>query len=279
MLSAALGWRGSCKPTPWPRTSPAYKTMGAGWSYALLGSIVLALMGYFGWFAHFFESVPGAALFPLIVYIGLRTIAHSLEVTPPRHYAAMALATVPVLAYLVVVAIDEIFVGRAPSPGGDVLLRALRCLGNGFILTSLLWAAALCAILDGSTRRAAVCLAVAAVFSLVGLVHSPSPGAPLAWPHEVWKQLIANANPRVQFLSPFHWAAGYALAAGVCFHRLLLFRRSNQTAKPPEKLTYSGVSYSPCACMKISLRREFTDCAARGDGADTWRQSFITLSG
>jgi AGZA family xanthine/uracil permease-like MFS transporter len=196
---------------------PAYKRMGAGWAYALLACMVLALMGYFGWFAHFFESVPGAALFPLIVYIGLRTIAHSLEVTPPRHYAAMAVAMVPVLAYLIVVAIDEIFAGRAPSPAGDVLLRALRCLGNGFILTSLLWAAALCAILDGALRRAALCLAVAAAFSLVGLMHSPSPGATLAWPHEVWKQLIANANPRVQFLSPFHWAAGYALAAGVVF--------------------------------------------------------------
>src|SRR5262249_15388500 len=114
---------------------PAYKKMGSGWAYVVLGTLALALAGYFGWFARFFEWVPGAVVFPVVVYIGLRTIAHSFEATPRRDYAAMALAAVPVLAYLIVISADEVFAGRTPNPSGVVLLQALRCLGNGFILT------------------------------------------------------------------------------------------------------------------------------------------------
>jgi adenine/guanine/hypoxanthine permease len=194
---------------------PAYKKMGAGWVYVVLATLVLAVTGYFGWFAHFFEGVPGAVFFPVIVYIGLRTIAHSFEATPPRDYAAMAVAALPVMAYLIVITADELFGGTRPHQNGVVLLQALRCLGNGFILTSLLWALAVTCVLDGRPGRAVLPLLVAAGFSLIGLIHSPLAGAPLAWPNDVWQQLTSNSNVRLQYQSPFHWAAAYVLAAGV----------------------------------------------------------------
>jgi adenine/guanine/hypoxanthine permease len=194
---------------------PAYKKMGAGWAYAVAATLVLLLLGYFGWFAHFFEGLPGAVFFPLIVYIGLRTIAHSFESTPPRDYAAMAVAALPVLAYLIVITLDELFRGSQPHQSGVPMLQALRCLGNGFILTSLLWALAVTAILDGRPGAAVLPLLVAAGCSLIGLIHSPLPGAPLAWPNDVWQQLASSSNVRLQYQSPFHWAAAYVLAAGV----------------------------------------------------------------
>jgi AGZA family xanthine/uracil permease-like MFS transporter len=197
---------------------PAYKRMGAGWSYVVLGTLTLALIGYFGWFARAFEYIPGAAVFPVIIYIGLRTIGHAFESVPRRDYAAVALAAVPVLAYLIVVTAGEVFRGRSPTPNGVVLLQALRCLGNGFILTSLLWATALVALLDGKPLRAVVVLLIAAGCSLFGLMHSPLPGSPLAWPHEVWQELVQpgdvrGAHPDLRYQSPFHWAAAYVLAA------------------------------------------------------------------
>jgi AGZA family xanthine/uracil permease-like MFS transporter len=205
---------------------PAYKKMGAGWTYVVLATLALALTGYFGAFARAFEWVPGAVAFPVIVYVGLRTIAHSFEATPRRDYAAMALAAVPVLAYLVVISADELFRGRTPHPDGVVLLQALRCLGNGFILTSLLWATAATAVLDDRPVRAVVVLLIAAGCSLVGLIHSPLPGAPLAWPHEVWQELADSTNPHLVYQSPFHWAAAYVLAAGVFLMRSLLPARA-----------------------------------------------------
>jgi adenine/guanine/hypoxanthine permease len=194
---------------------PAYKKMGAGWAYVVLATLVLVLIGYFGWFAHLFEGLPGAVFFPLVVYIGLRTIAHSFEATPPRDYAAMAIAALPVLAYLTVITADEVFGGSKPHQSGVLLWQALRCLGNGFILTSLLWALAVTAILNGRPGGAVLPLLAAAGCSLVGLIHSPLPGAPMAWPDDVWRHLAANSNVRLQYQSPFHWAAAYLLAAAV----------------------------------------------------------------
>jgi AGZA family xanthine/uracil permease-like MFS transporter len=211
---------------------PAYKQMGATWIYALVAPLIVAVAGYFGWFFHVFEGVPGAILFPVVVYIGLRTIAHSLETTPQPHYAAVALAVVPVLAYVVVVSVDEMLGGRALGSDAVVLMQAPQRLGNGFILTSLLWATALTAILDGHPRRATIPLLIAAGCSLVGLIHSPLPGAPLAWPHHVWEQLHAQTNPRLQFQSPFHWAAAYLLAAGVVFIEAWFAARTPPRSEP-----------------------------------------------
>src|SRR5262249_40934816 len=154
------------------------------------------------WFAHFFEFVPGSVLFPIIIYVGLRTIAHSFETTTPRDYAAMALAAIPVLAYLIVIAVDEIFAGHRPTYNGAALLTARRCLGNGFIITSFLWALALASVLERQPLRAVAALMVAAVCSLFGLMHSPLAGAPLALPTDVWSQLAEAPNSQLQFMSP-----------------------------------------------------------------------------
>jgi AGZA family xanthine/uracil permease-like MFS transporter len=215
VASAAAGLLGGVVQTTPYFGHPAYKKMGAGWTYVVPAALVLAVVGCFGWFARVFEWMPGAVLFPVIVYIGLRTIAHSYEATPRRDYAALALAAVPALAYLVVVVTEEAFGGRAPRAAAVPLLTALRCLGNGFVLTSILWAAALTALLDGRPVRAAWPLLVAAGCSLFGLIHSPLPDAHLAWPHEVWQYLAGQADQRLRYQSPFHWAAAYVLAAGV----------------------------------------------------------------
>lgn len=217
---------------------PAYKKMGAGWSYVLLATLALAVVGWFGMFARFFEMVPGAVVFPVIVYVGLRTIAHSFEVTPRRDYAAMGLAAIPVLAYLIVIFADEVFAGRTPTPEGVVLLQTLRCLGNGFILTGLLWAMALVPVMENRPRGAVLPLLFAAACSLVGLIHSPLPGAPLAWPHQVWQELVAGRDVRLQFQSPFHWAAAYLLVAGILFVASLL------PAKPAQESEEDATSMS-----------------------------------
>jgi len=215
LTSAAAGALGGVVQTTPYYGHPAYKQMGAGWFYVVAGGAVLALAGIFGWFANFFEYFPSAVVFPIIVYVGLRTIAHSCESMPPRDFAALAFAAVPVLAYVVVILASEIFAGRTPSPSGAGLFTALRCLGNGFVITSLLWATALIALLDAKPVWAALTLFIAAACSLFGLIHSPLEGGPIAWPGDVWRQLTFDPHQELQYLSPFHWTVAYALSAVV----------------------------------------------------------------
>ena len=115
-----------------------------------------------------------------------------------------------------------------------VLTQSLRCLANGFVVTSLLWASALAALIDAKLLRAAACLGIAAICSLFGVIHSPLQPAAIALPQHVFCLLPPDAAIRCQ--SPYHWAAAYTLAA-VLLLLLLLFRSRSQAPREREQVS------------------------------------------
>lgn len=197
---------------------PAYKTMGGRAAYTLATAIFIGGAGYFGLFSHLFAWLPRAAMFPILVFVGLEITAQSFRATPTRHYAALALAALPALAALIAVPLGAISGGTEPATvGGKMTLLTLRCLSNGFIITSLLWAAALAAIIDARFRRAATFLSVAGVCALFGVIHSPFPDGAIAWPADVLRRMQSpewfGQDARFLCQSPYHWALAYGLAA------------------------------------------------------------------
>jgi AGZA family xanthine/uracil permease-like MFS transporter len=190
---------------------PAYKAMGGRVGYTLATALFIGIAGVCGWFLHLFEWLPEAAAFPILVFVGLEIASQSFRATPSRHFPALILAILPCLAYLAQLAVDMALAGRSPAPFAAGALQSLRCLGNGFIVTSLLWASALAAMLDSKLVRAAGFWAIAGLCALFGIIHSPLQPAVIALPHHVLSQLPEDSAIRCQ--SPFHWAAAYALAA------------------------------------------------------------------
>jgi adenine/guanine/hypoxanthine permease len=193
---------------------PAYKTMGGRAAYTLATALAIGAAGALGWFAQLFDWIPEAACFPILVFVGLEIGAQSFRATPTRHYAAVALAILPALAYLATIPM-EIALSPAQQQAAYAMpmMLALRCLAHGFIVTSLLWASSLSAILDRRMYRAALFLAAAAACSLVGVMHSPLAPETIAWPWDVVAQMPQAANLLCQ--SPYHWAGGYLLAAAL----------------------------------------------------------------
>lgn len=189
---------------------PAYKAMGGRAAYTLATALFVGMAGVFGWFTHLFDWLPPAAMFPILIFIGLEIGSQSFRATPVAHFPAVALAMLPALAYLALIPLDQALAGRPPTDPA-VAVQTLRCLSSGFIVTSLLWASALAAAIDGKMIRAAGFLAVAGACSLFGVIHSPLVPAVIAWPHSV---LAAMPNdPAIRCQSPYHWAAAYGLAA------------------------------------------------------------------
>jgi AGZA family xanthine/uracil permease-like MFS transporter len=84
---------------------------------------------------------------------------------------------------------------------GRAIWSALLVLGNGFILTALVWGSVLVAIIDRRLRVGAAVLALAAVATLFGLIHSPLPDGAVFWP---WT---------VPSAAPHALAAAYGVAA------------------------------------------------------------------
>ena len=190
---------------------PAYKAMGGRTAYTLATALFIGAAGLFGWFTHIFEWLPEAAAFPILVFVGLEIAAQSFRATPERHFPAVVLAILPALAYLALIPLEQVLAGGAPPPQTAVIVQSLRCLANGFIVTSLLWASALAAMLDGKLARSAGYMSVAGICSLFGVIHSPLQTAAIALPSRVLAEM--NQDPAILCQSPYHWAAAYGLAA------------------------------------------------------------------
>lgn len=186
---------------------PAYKAAGGRAAYTLATALFIGVAGLCGWFTYLFQWVPEPAAFCILVFVGLEITAQSFRATPERHFPAVALAILPALAYLVLIPLDDATLPARTA----VAAQSLRCLANGFVVTSLLWASALVALLDGKLLRASSCLGIAAICSLFGIIHSPLRPAVIALPGYVLSKMPPDDAIRCQ--SPYHWTAAYLLAA------------------------------------------------------------------
>ena len=83
-------------------------------------------------------------------------------------------------------------------------------LSGGFIVTSLIWGATLAHLIDGRVRPAVVCLILAGVFSMFGVIHSVLPDGPIVGPGEAIRRLGEQGRlEAAEVQTPYHWAAAY----------------------------------------------------------------------
>jgi AGZA family xanthine/uracil permease-like MFS transporter len=244
---------------------PAYKKMGGAAAYTLATALFVGAVGCLGGFQAMFAVLPEAAMFPILVFVGLEITAQSFHATPTRHYPAVALAVMPALAVLVTVALGNLGVyGPPPGPTPEitqerlVIFQTLRCLSNGFLISGLLWAAALSMILDGRLRSAAAYFAAAGLLTLIGLIHSPFANDRILWPwlvrSEMERGLVAQDLPReaierhlaaLDYQTPWHWAAAYGLVALMLIGLSLTRTGEGSMDLPLEGLAHAGDAPKP----------------------------------
>ena len=167
---------------------PAYKDMGGRAAYSLATALFVGAAGVAGFFGYIYQVIPQAAVYPILVFIGLEITAQSFAATPKRHYSAIAFACVPALAALAFNFPNQILgvLGKSINDISKPELREelflLQMLSNGFILTSLFWASALAAIIDHKLKRAGFLFAICGMLTLFGMMHSPFPSASMFVP-------------------------------------------------------------------------------------------------
>jgi len=190
---------------------PAYKAMGGRAAYTLATAVFIGVAGLTGTFAYLYQAIPGPAILPILVFIGLEITAQSFHATPQRHYPAVAIACVPALAALVTIEADKLMAAGA-VPAGSLAreLFSIRLLSSGFIVTSLLWAGMLAALIDRKLLAAAGWCLAAGACTLFGVVHSPFPDGRLFLPWDIG-QLPVEALGR----SPLELASAYAVLAAI----------------------------------------------------------------
>jgi AGZA family xanthine/uracil permease-like MFS transporter len=194
---------------------PAYKAMGARAGYTLATGLLIGGGAVVGVVSLLVRLLPEAAIAPILVFVGLQITAQAFVASPPRHAAAVAVSFLPAVAALVLIQGNQLLggVGRSAADlagEGRAAWGALLVLGNGFILTALVWGSAVVAIIERRLRTAGAVLAIAGMATLFGVIHSPLPDGAVFWP---WT---------VESGTPHTLAAAYGVAASLL---LLLGRR------------------------------------------------------
>jgi AGZA family xanthine/uracil permease-like MFS transporter len=210
---------------------PAYKHMGARSGYTLLTGLFIGLGGMLGYVSGLVQWLPVAVLAPIIVYVGMDITVQAFHESPRRHAAAVALAFLPAMAYLLNIKLgnpawlppDKFAALFAAGEGhGFSELAVITTLGNGFVIAAMLWASALVALIDARPRRAAGLLLVAAVLTLFGFIHSVDAhgGIYLPWQLQGVRQALC-----------WQFAAAYA-ALALLLGLLSLQRRGTPAVEP-----------------------------------------------
>jgi adenine/guanine/hypoxanthine permease len=207
---------GSCFPTTLYIGHPGWKAMGARAGYSIFNGAFMSLIcftGTVGWIAW---AVPIDAGMAIVLWIGIVIAAQAFQATPRRHAPAVVVGLLPSIgawgAYMAKAGLHAAGMG---VPGGppftpelvsafqraDIWLDGALRLEQGFILSSMIIAAATVAVIERRFVEAAVWSAGGALLSALGLMHSYQ-----------WR-----AGDTVLSLTPaWPWVAGYAVMAA-CF--------------------------------------------------------------
>jgi len=157
---------------------PAYKAMGGRAAYTLATALFIGLGGMLGVLSYLVGILPEAAVAPILVFIGIEIVAQAFQATPPRHARAVAVAFLPSIANLLLIQTNAVL-GFFHRTGADlpgelgVRYQTITMLGNGFILSALLWGAATAFLIDRRLPAAALTFGLGGAATLFGIIHSP----------------------------------------------------------------------------------------------------------
>jgi adenine/guanine/hypoxanthine permease len=204
LAAAALG-------SPFPTTlyvgHAAHKGNGARSGYSALNGVITLLLCTTGMLPLVLRVVPLEVAGPVIVWFGLVTVGQAFVEVPSDQGIAVALGLIPMLAQWAAGIVDT--VARAagsslaiilPRINTELALGGLLALGQGALLTSMIWAATLALVIGRRFFAAACWMAAAAVLSCFGVIHS-------------YQLSSAGIEGRIGWLAAPEFAASYAAGA------------------------------------------------------------------
>lgn len=200
---------------------PAYKQMGCRAGYTLLTGLFIGLGGILGYTSFIIELIPRAVIAPILIFVALEITCQAFIATDRRHAPAVAIALLPTIARLITIKLSnpelvppDRFQAMLNAQGrGLPDLLVTVALGNGFIITAMLWGAIVVKLIDGKIRSAALYAFTCALLTYFGLIHSALPDGNMYLP---WN--LPEAARRV----PDQFAVAY-FALALLFVALSLF--------------------------------------------------------
>lgn len=220
VVAASLG---SCFPTTIYIGHPGWKGMGARAGYSVMNGIFIAIICFFGAVRLVSTLMPLEAGIAIVLWIGVIIMAQAYQAVPARHAPAVAIGLIPTLAAWALLIIQGTLLAAGSSLstlGVDGLIqsysvRGIIALNQGFIFTSMIWAAISVFLIDGEFLKGAAWSLAAAILSFFGIIHA----------------FYISGN---DVLNHFGWAAGWTHAAGYLAGGVLLTLASRLRTVTPK---------------------------------------------
>jgi len=172
--------------------------------------VVIALICFFGITGLFLAVVPQAALFPILLFIGLVIGSQAFQTSKAKYAPAIVLALIPNIAQWAGTLVDGALnsagttagtIGEAALENNGVLYSGMAILGAGAVLAGLMLGAIAVFVIDKHYSRAIVYSVIAAILAFVGLIHNPAglifqssgSGWTIVAPNQVWIGYLLGA--------------------------------------------------------------------------------------
>jgi len=220
LATIAASCFGSCFPTTIYIGHPGWKRMGARTGYSVLNAAFFTLVVFTGMIGSIARIVPIEAGMAILVWIAVIIVSQAFTATPREHAPAVVIGLLPALAAWGWLLVEMTQFGlktggqlswQAGLPsvvevlGGSSLpyVKGLLALKSGFMFSAMFLSAITVFLIERRFRKAAAWSAVAALFTVAGLMHSYS---------------LTPTAVREELRPGFAWeaAAGY-LALGILF--------------------------------------------------------------
>ena len=184
LLATGLGSLvAACLGSPFATTlyigHPGWKAMGARWGYSSLNGLLIACIALLGAAGQVLNVVPLEVTLGILLWIGLVITAQAFTASPPHHALAVGMGLVPALAAWLLVQVEAVLrvTGKSLAEtvdhfGADLHVRGVIALSQGFLLTSILYAAVTAFVIDRQFKKAAAWLLAASALSALGMIHA-----------------------------------------------------------------------------------------------------------
>ena len=175
----AAGFFGSPFPTTIYIGHPGWKAMGARGGYSILNGVVITALCLAGGLTLVLKVIPIECTLGILLWIAIIITAQSFQEIPKQHALAVALGLIPSFASWVLLQIETTLRVAGTSLfaqwdkfGGELYIKGVVALSQGFILTSMVLSAATVFMIDRNFLKAAYWMFAGAALSACGLMHA-----------------------------------------------------------------------------------------------------------
>ncbi len=174
------GFLGSPFPTTIYIGHPGWKAMGARHGYSILNGTIITLLCLFGGVTLILKVIPQECILGILLWVAIIITAQAFMEIPKEHGLAVAFGLIPAFAAFVLQLVIEPTLKVAGMSLADVwdkfgsllYIKGVVYLSQGFLLTSMIFAAVMVYMIDRKFLKAAQWTFAASLFSFLGLIHA-----------------------------------------------------------------------------------------------------------